>query len=159
MHFPFLQENCALDPFTLHKWLQMYQCCLPRMEPQHGSMVKISERYWMNGSTLQNTTSTERMWGSLGYSFYFSFLLQCFSSLQLPESQAPTWHIPFVSCHSDKTTQHSNILPCGLESQNGLGWRGPTRSSHSNPPCPWAGTHLSYIYHKHSLYFSSSFCF
>lgn len=67
MHFPFLQENCALDPFTLHKWLQMYQCCLPRMEPQHGSMVKISERYWINSSTLQNTTSTERMWDSLGY--------------------------------------------------------------------------------------------
>lgn len=53
MPFPFLQENCALDPFNLHKWLQMYRRCLPRKEPQHGSMLKISERYWINGSTLQ----------------------------------------------------------------------------------------------------------
>lgn len=64
MHFPFLQENCVLDPFNLYKWLQMYQCCLPRTEPQHGSMLKISERYWINGSTLKNTSNTERTWGS-----------------------------------------------------------------------------------------------
>lgn len=64
MHFLFLQENCALDPFNLYKWLQMYQCCLPRTEPQHGSILKISERYWINGSTLKNTSNTERTWGS-----------------------------------------------------------------------------------------------
>lgn len=43
MPFPVLQGNCALDPFDLHKWLQMYRRCLPRKEPQHGSMLKISE--------------------------------------------------------------------------------------------------------------------
>lgn len=63
MHFPFLQESCALDPFNLHEWLQRYQCCLPRTEPQQGSMLEISERYWINGSTLQNTTNTEQNWG------------------------------------------------------------------------------------------------
>lgn len=54
---------------------------------------------------------------------YFSFLLQSFSFLQLPESQAPTWHIPFVWCHSDQTTQHPTFFPCGFESQNGLKFR------------------------------------
>lgn len=74
--FPFLQENRALDPFNLHKRLQMYRCCLPRKEPQHGSTLKISERYWINGSTLQNTSNVER-----GMGFFFYIFLSCCSTI------------------------------------------------------------------------------